>query len=155
MSSSRASHAIDISSNVRRLNISRSRVRQAAIAALEAERVKDAMISIAFVGRAAISALNRRYLGHAGPTDVISFGLERIGKGGAGAGAGAVVGDIYICPEVARVNARAQNVPPAEELLRLVIHGTLHVLGHEHPQGSTRLRSSMWQRQERILARVL
>lgn len=107
------------------------------------------MISIAFVGRAAISALNRRYLGHAGPTDVISFGLARAGK------AGAVVGDIYICPEIARANARRQNVRPGEELLRLVIHGTLHVLGHEHPADSTRMESPMWRRQERILARVL
>lgn len=107
------------------------------------------MISVTFVGRSAISALNHRYLGHAGPTDVISFRLERIGK------AGAVVGDIYICPEVARANARRQNVRPGEELLRLVIHGTLHVLGYEHPDSGLRTRSAMWQRQERILARVL
>jgi probable rRNA maturation factor len=146
---SRRTHAIDISSSVRRLNISRSRVREAAVAALAAEKVRDAMISITFVGRAAISALNHRYLGHAGPTDVISFGLARTGKPGA------VVGDIYICPEVARANARRQNVRPGEELLRLVIHGTLHVLGYEHPDGKRRTESPMWQRQERILARVL
>lgn len=149
MRRSRQSHAVDISSSVRRLSISRSRIREAAVAALEAEKANDAMISIAFVGRAAISALNRRYLGHAGPTDVISFGLGRAGK------AGAVVGDIYICPEIARANARRQNVGPGEELLRLVIHGTLHVLGHEHPEDMTRMESPMWRRQERILARVL
>lgn len=134
---------------MRRLNVSRSRIKEAAVAALEAEKVRDAMISITFVGRAAISALNHRYLGHAGPTDVISFGLERIGKRGA------VVGDIYICPEVARANARRQNVRPGEELLRLVIHGTLHVLGYEHPVNGLRTKTPMWRRQERILARVL
>jgi probable rRNA maturation factor len=142
-------HAIDISSTVRRLNISRSRVRDAAVAALEAERVSDAMLSITFVGRAAISSLNRRYLGHKGATDVISFGLGRIGKRGA------VVGDIYICPEVARDNARRQGVPAGEEILRLVIHGTLHVLGYEHPDAPTRTASQMWRNQERILARVV
>jgi probable rRNA maturation factor len=134
---------------VRRLQVSRSRVREAAVAALEAERVKDAMISVAFVGRAAISALNRRYLGHHGPTDVISFGLGRIGKSGA------VVGDIYICPDVARANARTQKISAGEELLRLVIHGTLHVLGHEHDEDGERTASAMWRKQERILARVL
>ncbi|MEX2110075.1 MAG: rRNA maturation RNase YbeY [Gemmatimonadaceae bacterium] len=134
---------------MRRLNISRGRVREAAVAALDAEKVRDAMISITFVGRAAISALNHRYLGHAGPTDVISFGLERIGK------ARAVVGDIYICPEVARANARRQNVRPGEELLRLVIHGTLHVLGYEHPEDEPWTEGPMWRKQERILARVL
>ena len=129
--------------------VSRARVREAAIAALEAERVRDAMLSITFVGRAAISGLNRRYLGHRGPTDVISFGLGRLGNRGA------VIGDIYICPEIARDNAKRQGVPIGEEILRLVVHGTLHVLGHDHPTGALRTTSPMWRRQERILARVL
>ena len=119
------------------------------MAALQAEGVKDAMLSITFVGRAAISSLNRRYLGHRGPADVISFGLSRMGKRGA------VIGDIYICPEIARDNAKRQGVPIGEEVLRLVVHGTLHVLGHDHPDGTSRTASPMWRRQERILARVL
>lgn len=141
--------AIDISSSVRRLSVSRARIRDAAVAALKAERAKDAMLSITFVGRATMSQLNHRYLGHHGPTDVISFGLGRIGKRGA------VVGDVYICAEVAQENARRQDIPAGEELLRLVVHGTLHVLGHDHPTGEGRTTSRMWRRQERILARVL
>ena len=141
--------AIDISSSVRRLSVSRARIKDAAVAALKAERAKDAMLSITFVGRATMSQLNHRYLGHHGPTDVISFGLDRIGKRGA------VVGDVYICPEVAQENARRQDIPAGEELLRLVVHGTLHVLGHDHPTGEGRTTSRMWRRQERILARVL
>ncbi len=116
---------------------------------MNAERVKDALISITFVGRATITRINRRYLGHRGPTDVISFGLGRIARRGA------VIGDIYICAEIARENARRQNVSAGEELLRLVIHGTLHVLGHEHPEGAGRGDSAMWRKQERILARVI
>jgi probable rRNA maturation factor len=141
--------AIDISSSVRRLSVSRARVREAAVAALKAERAKDAMLSITFVGRATMSQLNHRYLGHHGPTDVISFGLDRIGRRGA------VVGDVYICAEIARENAKAQGLSAGEELLRLVIHGTLHVLGYDHPTGAGRTTSPMWRRQERILARVL
>lgn len=141
--------AIDISSSVRRLMVSRARVRDAAVVALGAERVRNAMLSITFVGRAAISELNRRYLRHRGPTDVISFGLGRTGRRGA------VIGDIYICPEVARDNAKRQGIPIGEEVLRLVVHGTLHVLGHDHPVGESRTTSPMWRRQERILARVL
>jgi probable rRNA maturation factor len=149
MTSRQRGLAIDISSSVRRLSVSRARVREAAVAALKAERAKDAMLSITFVGRATISELNRRFLGHHGVTDVISFGLGRAGKRGA------VVGDIYICPEVARENARQQGVSAGEEVLRLVIHGTLHVLGRDHPAGAERTTSPMWRRQERILARVL
>ena len=58
--------AIDISSSVRRLMVSRARVREAAVAALEAERVRNAMLSITFVGRAAMSEMNHRYLRHRG-----------------------------------------------------------------------------------------
>jgi len=141
--------AIDISSSVRRLSISRARIREAAIATLRAERVKDAMLSITFVGRAAISRLNRRYLGHEGPTDVISFAMRRAGRRDA------VVGDVYICAEVARANARRQGNSAGEELLRLVIHGTLHVLGRDHPTDAARTTSAMWRRQEKILARIL
>jgi probable rRNA maturation factor len=65
------------------------------------------------------------------------------------------VGDVYICAEVAQENARRQDIPAGEELLRLVVHGTLHVLGHDHPTGEGRTTSRMWRRQERILARVL
>ncbi len=129
--------------------VSRARVREAAVAALEAERVKNAMLSITFVGRAAMSEMNWRYLRHRGPADVISFGLGRTGKRGA------VIGDIYICPEVARDNAKRQGISIGEEVLRLVVHGTLHVLGHDHPAGTSRTASPMWRRQERILARVI
>lgn len=141
--------AIDISSSVRRLSVSRARVREAAVAALKAERAKDAMLSITFVGRGTMSQLNRRYLGHHGPTDVISFGLGRVGRRGA------VVGDVYICAEIARENAKVQGISAGEELLRLIIHGTLHVLGYDHPTGAGRTSSPMWRRQESILARVL
>lgn len=140
--------AIDISSSVRRLSVSRGLVRKAATATLRAERVKDAMLSITFVGRATIARLNRRYLGHHGATDVISFGLGRLGRRGA------VVGDVYICAEVARDNARRQGISAGEELLRLVVHGTLHILGYDHPSGAGRTTSRMWRQQERILARV-
>jgi rRNA maturation RNase YbeY len=141
--------AVDISSSVRRLGVSRAKVRETATAALRAEHVKDAMLSITFVGRAAISRLNRRYLRRHGATDVISFGLGRLGRSGA------VIGDVYICAEVARDNARRQGISAGEELLRLVVHGTLHVLGYDHPSGATRTTSRMWRKQERILARVL
>jgi len=141
--------AIDISSSVRRLSVSRALVQKAAVATLRSDKVKHAMLSITFVGRATISRLNRRYLGHHGATDVISFGLGRVGRRGA------VVGDVYICVEVAHENARRQGISAGEELLRLVVHGTLHVLGYDHPGGEQRTTSKMWRKQERILARAL
>ena len=53
-------------------------------------------------------------------------------------------------PAVAAREARARHLPLRQELLRLVIHGTLHVLGYDHPR-ERRTASAMWRRQERYL----
>ena len=137
---------VEVSSTVKRVPVTDKQVRELVEATLAHEGIGDAMISIAFVGRTAITRLNRRYLRHAGPTDVISFGMARE------APSMPAIGDIYICPEVAARNARAHDVSLEEELSRLVVHGTLHVAGHDHPDDESRMDSEMWQRQERILA---
>jgi probable rRNA maturation factor len=138
----------EVSSTVRRPGITAARVKQLVEATLESERIANALISVAFVGRATMARLNKKYLGHAGPTDVISFGMGRSARGMP------AVGDIYICPDVARSNARRNRVSIREELSRLVVHGTLHVAGHDHPEDESRVDSDMWKRQERILDRV-
>ena len=135
-----------VSSTVRNPGISASRVKKLVEATLHAERIRNAMISITFVGRTSIAKLNARYLRHVGPTDVISFGLGR------DAARMPAVGDIYICPDIARANARRNGVTVSDELARLVVHGALHVAGHDHPEGEARTKSRMWKRQERILA---
>ena len=136
----------EVSSTVKRAGISPAKVRELVETTLAGEKVRDAMISVAFVGRAAIAKLNKNYLGHSGPTDVISFGMGRDAPGMP------AIGDIYICPDVARSNARRLGITEREEIARLVVHGTLHVAGHDHPEDESRTRSKMWQRQERILA---
>ena len=139
---------VDVAADGVRIPVSRERVAAVAGHVLRAEGVRDALLSIAFVSRAGIARLNRDHLGHAGPTDVISFGHARAHA------AAPVVGDVYICPDVARENARTHGAGVREELLRLVVHGTLHILGHEHPEGDGRTASAMWRRQERLLARA-
>ena len=134
---------------MQRLGVSKARIRAAVVTTLQSAGVNDAMVSVAFVGRQAIAELNQEYLRHRGATDVISFGFSSGGQNGA------VIGDIYICPDVARVNARVQGVRVNEELLRLVVHGTLHVVGYNHPEGSARMKSEMWRKQEKILARLV
>jgi probable rRNA maturation factor len=88
-----------------------------------------------------------KHLQHDRPTDIITFGFRDP--------AGALIGDVYICPSVAMANAKAFGVSQREELLRLAVHGTLHVLGYEHPDGESRTTSPMWKLQERLLKRVL
>ena len=141
--------AIDVATDAARLPVSQAAVRDAARLVLRASKVRDALLSFAFVSTRAIARLNRQHLGHTGATDVISFGFERMAAGAP------VLGDVYICTDVARENARAAGCGVREELLRLVVHGTLHVLGHEHPVGDETTRSPMWRRQERLLARAM
>ena len=90
---------VEVSSTVRRLAISEARAKQLVEASLAEMKIRDAMVSVAFVGRTAMSRLNREYLRHTGPTDVISFGMGREARGMP------AVGDIYICPEIAARNA--------------------------------------------------
>jgi probable rRNA maturation factor len=142
---------VDVSAERVRAPLSRTRIRDIAIAVLKTERVRDAMVSITLVSRPHIARLNRRHLGHRGPTDVISFSLGDVtGVGGRRV----IVGDVYIAPDVARANAQALGTSVRDEIARLVIHGTLHVLGHDHPDGEDRTTSPMWRRQEQLLARV-
>jgi probable rRNA maturation factor len=143
------SRVVDVTAAGVRVAVARARVVGVADAVLRAERVRDALVSIAFVSDREIAALNRRHLAHRGPTDVISFGFA------PGARGGPVIGDIYIAPDVARRNALAHGRGVREETLRLVVHGLLHVLGYDHPEDETRYRSPMWRRQERLLRSAL
>lgn len=140
---------VDVSADGTRIPLASARVKRVATAVLRAEGVRDALVSIAFVSAREIAQLNRRHLRHAGPTDVISFAL---GAGSDRSAAHPVIGDIYIAPDVARANATRFGRGVREELARLVVHGTLHVLGHDHPGGTERTASPMWRRQERLLA---
>jgi probable rRNA maturation factor len=94
-----------------------------------------------------IAELNERYLSHDGPTDVLSFPLYDQNE--------PPIGDVYIGIEQACRQAAALGVDPLEELTRLAVHGTLHVLGHEHPEGMGREKSAMWRLQERIVAEAM
>jgi len=140
---------VDVATDGIRSPLGRAAIADVARAALRAERVKHALLSITLVSKRAIARLNEAHLGHRGPTDVISFGFRRATAGDP------VVGDIYIAPEVARENAIDARLPVREEMARLVVHGTLHVLGYDHPESAAREKSAMWQQQERIVRRVL
>lgn len=110
-------------------------------ATLRGEGVAEAEVSVTLLDDEAMAELNERYLGRDGPTDVISFSL----------GDDTPLGDVYVGVEQARRQATEVCVPLTEELVRLVVHGTLHVLGHDHPEGPERVDSPMFARQEELV----
>jgi probable rRNA maturation factor len=124
-----------------------ARVEAAVRHVLRAEGVEAAEISIALVGDDQIAALNEEYLGHAGPTDVITFALHEAGE--------APLGDVYVGVDQALRQAADFGATPADEVVRLAVHGTLHVLGYDHPAGADRTESEMFARQEALLRQFL
>ncbi|MFQ5704281.1 MAG: rRNA maturation RNase YbeY [Gemmatimonadales bacterium] len=121
-------------------------VRRAVLAVLDGEHVGAADLSVTFLSSQRMRGLNRRTFGRDRATDVIAFALPHPGT---------TVGDVYLCPSVARRTARELAVPENEELLRLVVHGTLHVLGYAHPEGDDRRELSlMWRVQERYVHKL-
>ena len=111
------------------------------------EETRGGEISLTFLGDEEIQALNQEYLGKDRPTDVIAFALHDPGE--------PPLGDVYVGYPQAQRQARELGVGLEEELLRLAIHGTLHVLGYDHPEGEDRSRSEMFRLQEEILDQAL
>jgi probable rRNA maturation factor len=94
-------------------------------------------VSVVFVGPRVMGEANGHFLGHAGPTDVITF--EH--------------GEILICPAVACAEAQARGLPVSEEVFRYIVHGWLHLCGYDDARAADRRR--MRAAQERLVARLM
>lgn len=118
---------------------------RAVVLTLEDAGVAEAEVSLTLLDDQGMRDLNLRYLGKDRPTDVIAFALGR---------EPVLLGDIYLGAEQAALQASELGVPLAEELVRLAVHGTLHVLGHDHPEGEGREESPMFALQEDLVRRI-
>jgi probable rRNA maturation factor len=122
-------------------------LQRAVEATLRQQEVEDGEVSLALLDDPAIQALNREHLGHDRPTDVLAFALWSPGE--------PVLGDVYLGVEQAARQAREEGVPLEEELVRLAVHGTLHILGHDHPDSAEdRPGSAMYRLQEALVRAV-
>jgi probable rRNA maturation factor len=93
---------------------------------LQAESA-EGELNLLFVDEAAMADLNLTHLGQPDPTDVLSFPID-----GPGSDPDSLLGDVVICPAVAHRNAPHHAGTYEDELALLVVHGVLHVLGHDH-----------------------
>lgn len=91
----------------------------------------DCSVSISFVDAAAVAALNDQYRGKATPTNVLSFPSE-FPENLTQLIAFHPLGDIVICPTVMQEEARQQDKPLESHWAHILIHGVLHLLGHDH-----------------------
>ena len=99
-------------------------LKTAALRILSDDGVSEGALSIAVVDDETIHELNRQYLQHDYPTDVLSFLLDREG--------GRLEGDIVVSWDTAARQAEEWGWNADDELLLYVVHGTLHLLGFDH-----------------------
>lgn len=103
---------------------------------LAAMRVhRQAELSVVLVDEPAMEQLNRQWMDETGPTDVLAFPMDELRPGGEDDDPQpGLLGDVVLCPQVAKQQARAAGHSSEEELLLLTTHGILHLLGFDHAE---------------------
>jgi probable rRNA maturation factor len=109
---------------------------------------RDSAISLTLIGDRAMRELNREYREKDAPTDVLSFPLEQA----PAAEAERLLGDVVISVDTAARQAAEYDATLQRELYRLLIHGLLHLLGHDHVLAAER---RVMEREERRLAAAI
>jgi probable rRNA maturation factor len=136
---------VSIAAPQEQVAIDRARMRAIVRTVLEGEEELDAEISLAFVDNPTIHQLNKRYLDHDEPTDVLSFTLSA-------AGARKLEGELVIGAEVARAQAETRGHSVDAELALYVIHGLLHLCGFDDT--SERAAAQMRERERHYLRQL-
>lgn len=106
-------------------------------------------LSVSLVTDDAIRCLNQKYRGRDAATDVLSFALD---EAPAPLERERILGDVVISLDTARRQAAEYDAPVQRELYRLLIHGLLHLKGHDHERAAER---RVMQREERRLAEAI
>ncbi len=95
----------------------------------------DADVAIVLVDEKAMAELHLQWMDEPGPTDVLSFPMDELRPGLEGEDAAeGILGDIVLCPTVAKTQAEAAGHSLMDELTMLTVHGMLHLLGFDHAE---------------------
>lgn len=94
---------------------------------------RDAELAVLFVDESAMEQLHVQWMDEPGPTDVLSFPMDELRPGTEDEPTPAgLLGDIVVCPQVAAGQAETAGHSLLDEVLMLVAHGLLHLLGYDH-----------------------
>ena len=108
--------------NFTRFTVDKKSFSQVAKNVLMGENKGTEKVSLAFVGKEEIKKLNKKFRKKNKPTDVLSFNLNEEN----------CLGEIVICPEIVRENAKKYGVTIKYETMKMFVHGILHLLGYDH-----------------------
>lgn len=135
---------VPIANRQRVLKIDRLLIRRAVRHVLQDHGITEALLSVAVVDDPTIARLHGMYLSDPDPTDVLSFVLDKSGH--------RLEGEVVVSAQTAAAVARRYKATPEMELLRYVIHGTLHLVGY---RDRTKLQRARMRAQERRYLRSL
>ncbi len=133
--------SIHIHCQLARTSVRRLVLRRVALSLLTRLGQADADIGIGFIGDTRMRRLNREYRKQDRTTDVLAFAYQE-----APTGVMSPLGDVVISMPAVRRQARALRCSLDEEVLRLLIHGVLHLVGYDHERG--RRHARIMQRKE-------
>ncbi|MFZ6015825.1 MAG: rRNA maturation RNase YbeY [Patescibacteria group bacterium] len=122
--------------------VTKKALKDAVCAVLKKLRKKQGKVGIAFISEQKIKEFNKKYLKKNKPTDVLSFTYSRPADP-------FLEGDIMLCGEYIKKQAKANSVLFKQEVLRLAVHGMLHIGGMDHDSFSKE--KKMFSLQEKIL----
>jgi probable rRNA maturation factor len=120
--------------------------------ALEALRIHpQSDLSVVLVDPDTMAAYHEKYMDEPGPTDVLSFPMDELRSPEPGEEPPmGLLGDIVLCPQVTSAQAAEFGRTPEEEADYLLIHGLLHLLGHDHAEPAEK--KVMFDLNDRIIA---
>jgi probable rRNA maturation factor len=93
--------------------------------------MENAELGIVLVGAKEMASINEKFLGHEGPTDVITFDYSEEQKS-------QLNGEVFVCVEVAEKQAKEFGTNPQSEIVRYIVHGILHLAGYDDLQPAAR-----------------
>ena len=108
-------------------------IRDIATVILEAIDAREAEVSVSIVGPRTMAQLNGEYRDKPQPTDVLSFAME---EGEDLISPVRMLGDVVICEAVLLRQATEYDTTPTGELVRLMVHGMLHLTGYDHMEAA-------------------
>lgn len=114
---------------------------------------RPSIVHLTFLTESSIQKVNKKTRQHDRPTDVLSFASAEEVRRLTPKGAEVDLGEIIICPQYATREAKRRSIDPREELIRLLVHGVLHIEGYDHAAEKEEAR--MFALQEQLVAKVI
>ncbi|HTR42373.1 MAG TPA: rRNA maturation RNase YbeY [Pseudomonadales bacterium] len=126
---------ITISNRQRTRKLNLQLLKEIIAAALEELEIKQAELGIVLTGPKEMASINEDFLGHEGPTDVITFDYQCSESGIQNP---EMHGEVFVCVEVAEKQAKEFKTSRQSEVVRYIVHGILHLMGHDDMQPAAR-----------------